>query len=299
MYTTPMDPPSEDAIRRIRACTGKRPTAWHRPIGGYTRMERWIVRFDDGSSAFAKIATDKHHSDWLRAEWHVYRHVFGPFMAEVLGWEDADHPLLLLEDLHRAHWPPPWTAKHIDTLLDTLASLHRSPIPPGLKRVESMGAELKLWAEVAKAPSEFLSLGLCSEEWLATALPDLLAAEAAVRLAGEDLLHLDVRSDNLCFDGEHGQRCVLVDWNWACVGNAEVDVAFWLPSLHAEGGPPPEEILPDAPEMAALVCGYYARYAGQPAWPGGEPVRALQRRCLRSALTWAARALDLPAPQES
>jgi thiamine kinase-like enzyme len=53
------------------------------------------------------------------------------------------------------------------------------------------------------------------------------------------LLHFDVRSDNVCFAGD---RAVLVDWNWAAIGNPVMDVAARLPSLHAEGGPPPEEI---------------------------------------------------------
>ena len=53
--------------------------------------------------------------------------------------------------------------------------------------------------------------------------------------AGEAFLHLDVRSDNICIaDG----RAVLVDWNWASLGNPRVDLAFWLPSLSHEGGPP-------------------------------------------------------------
>jgi aminoglycoside phosphotransferase (APT) family kinase protein len=42
-----------------------------------------------------------------------------------------------------------------------------------------------------------------------------------------------VRSDNICI-GDGG--ATLVDWNWASVGNPRVDLAFWLPSLHFEGG---------------------------------------------------------------
>ena len=30
---------------------------------------------------------------------------------------------------------------------------------------------------------------------------------------------------------------MLVDWNWAGLGNPLVDLAFWLPSLFMEGGP--------------------------------------------------------------
>ena len=45
-----------------------------------------------------------------------------------------------------------------------------------------------------------------------------------------------MRSDNLCIrDG----RAYLVDWNCACLGNPELDLAAWLPSLACEGGPQP------------------------------------------------------------
>ena len=105
-------------------------------------------------------------------------------------------------------------------------------------------------------------------------------------------MHFDVRSDNLCIrDG----RAVLVDWNFACVGNPLADVACWFPSLHAEGGPAPEEIVPDgAAELAALLAGYFGvarRPAGDPRSPH---VRTLQLRQARTALPWAARALGLP-----
>jgi thiamine kinase-like enzyme len=118
-------------------------------------------------------------------------------------------------------------------------------------------------------------------------------AEAEAPLAGDDLLHFDVRSDNLCFVGD---RVVLVDWNWACRGNRTVDVASWLPSLQVEGGPPPETILPRAPGLAAAISGYFAARAGRHAETSQDrAVRALQLGQLRAALPWAVRALALPA----
>ena len=63
----------------------------------------------------------------------------------------------------------------------------------------------------------------------------------------------------------HPRRArVLIDWNFACVGNPVSDVAFWLPSLHAEEGPAPDEILPDgAAELAALIAGYFGAHAAR------------------------------------
>ena len=138
-----------------------------------------------------------------------------------------------------------------------------------------------------------LSTGICSAEWLDAALPVLLRAAEEAELDGDDLLHADVRSDNLCFK-EIGP--VLVDWNIACIGNGEFDVAFWLPSLRLEGGPQPWEVLPDARGLATVVAGFFAARAGLPRPAGAPTVRDFQVRQLEVALPWAARELGQAAP---
>ena len=62
----------------------------------------------------------------------------------------------------------------------------------------------------------------------------------------------------------------------------------------AEGGPPPETILPAGGEIAALLSGYFASQAGLPPVPNAPRVRPLQLAQLKSALPWVVRALDLP-----
>ena len=85
-----------------------------------------------------------------------------------------------------------------------------------------------------------------------------------------------------------------MDWNQAVLAHPDYDVAFWLPSLHAEGGPAPEEILPDAGPLAAVISGFFAERAGKPPLPKAPRVRAVQRQQLATALPWAVRALGLP-----
>jgi len=144
---------------------------------------------------------------------------------------------------------------------------------------------------VEREPQLFLRVCLCSAAWLGHCIKALMAAEASAELAGDDLVHGDVRSDNLCF---FGKRVVLVDWNWACRGNGIIDVAGWLPSLHLEGGPLPEAILPEQPHLAAVISGYFAARAGLPVEQASPQIRALQRAQLQVALAWAVRALGLP-----
>src|SRR5687768_13894653 len=98
--------PPEIVTDRVATYLQTRPAAWRPVRGGYTSMERWSVAFEDGTSAFVKIATADTHAEWLRAEHRMYNHLRAPFMARMLGWEDGPRPMLLLEDLGAAHWPP-------------------------------------------------------------------------------------------------------------------------------------------------------------------------------------------------
>jgi hypothetical protein len=279
---------------RVTAALGADVTDSRPATGGYTQAERWLIRTADGRSAFVKAAVNKDTAEWLRAEHRIYTNVAGSFLPELLAWiDDEDNPVLVLDDLSEAVWPPPWTGKQVSRVLETLREVAATAPPPGLDSLASLRAYLTGWPVVAEDPSPFISLGLCSEDWLERALPELMAAESAFVLAGDALVHFDVRSDNICFANE---RTLLVDWNGAVVGNPVIDVAAWLPSLQAEGGPAPEELLPHAPEAASLVSGFFAARAGLPPIEQAPRVREVQLAQLRTALPWAARALDLPPP---
>ena len=114
----------------------------------------------------------------------------------------------------------------------------------------------------AGGPHPFLSLGLCSKQWLQDALPSLIQAEESAPLEDEEFVHADVRSDNICFVDN---RVLLVDWDEMGIANGLFDIAFWLPSLESEGGPRPEDVCPEASVFAGLVSGFFSARAGLPA----------------------------------
>src|SRR5688500_11655009 len=104
-----------------------------RAAGGYTPAERWVVQLADGRSAFVKAAVNDLTAIWLRKEYRMYSDVHAPFMAELVGWADEDGlPILLLEDLSGAIWPPPWTDNRIQAALETLGQIAATPPPPWL-----------------------------------------------------------------------------------------------------------------------------------------------------------------------
>ena len=283
--------PPDSLIARVhRLVAPLRPVAWTRAERGYTPTERWVVQLSDGSTAFVKRAVDEATAGWLRTEHRVYSTIEARYLPKSLGWDDGKNPVLLLEDLSAAYWPPPWRPGDVELVLDALAKVRATQPPdwvPAQDRERLVG-----WPAVAEDPRPFLSLGLCSEAWLTEALPHLVTAEGDAEIDGDALVHIDVRSDNLCFSGD---MVVLVDWNHAARANPLLDVAAWLPSLHSEGGPLPEDILPDEPELAALISGFFACRAGLPNIETAPRVRGVQVEQLRSALPWAARSLGLPA----
>ncbi len=177
-------------------------------------------------------------------------------------------------------------------MLAALQTLRASAAPlPSYETVH--GGRAPGWAAVAAEPAPFLLLGVAGSRWLDHSLPALLEAEAACDPGGDAPTHWDVRSDNVCFTGE-GVK--LIDWPEACLSNPRMDIGCWLPSLAFEGGPDPETILPDAPEIAAWVSGYFAARAGLPIIPTAPNVRRVQREQLSVALPWAVRAVGLAPP---
>lgn len=273
---------------------GSPPESRRRVGGGYTPAERWVVTLEDGRSVFVKAAVNDLTAGWLRDEHRMYSALESRFMARMLGWADDDRPVLVLEDLSRASWPPPWTDARVASVLRTLREVASTPPPSWLLPARSSGLLERGWHEVREDPGPLLTTGVVGAGWLEAALPTLLAASDACPLDGDELLHLDVRSDNLCFRADGS--AVLVDWNLAVIGNSRLDVAFWLPTLVSEGGPIPEAVLPDAAREAAFVSGFFAARAGQPAIPGAPAIRPLQLEQLRHALPWACRELGLPDP---
>lgn len=277
------------SARVQRVLGASAPVSWKADERGYTPAERWTVRFEDGSSAFVKAAVNEMTAGWLRQEFFIYDRVEGKFFPHMLAWEDGERPILVLEDLSQAVWPPPWSPSYVDRVVELLSDVRTTEPPDGLPLLNR--SSLPGWSIVAEDPTSFLGLGLCSPEWLEEALSALVTAELEAPLEGEEFVHLDVRSDNLCFDGG---RTLLVDWNHACRGNGLSDVAAWLPSLQAEGGPAPEEVSTEASVFAGIVSGYFAARAGKPIISNAPRVRGVQLAQLRTALPWAVRALDLP-----
>jgi len=278
---------------RVARCLDRPLAGWRPVAGGYSVARRLVVSFSDGTSVFVKGATDRYTAKWLRAEHGVYAQVKAAFLPAMLAWEDdGDLPFLVLEDLSAALWQAPWTESRIALVLETLRQVAGTHAPAFLPSMKERWSAMPGWVRVKNDPAPFLALGVCSAAWLSGNIDALVEAEASADLDGESLVHGDIRSDNLCFIGD---RVIIVDWNWAARGNGDVELATWLPSLHLEGGPLPDSVLPGHAGLAARVGGYFAAVAGLSPEKASVQIRALQLAQLRVALPWALRATGITA----
>src|SRR5688500_11181830 len=97
---------ARDAVAR---CLRREVVHIERLPSSVMRLERYIARVSDGRSVFAKRA-DASMTRWVVAELPVYEHLRTAVVPAFLGVDR--HPegcTIVLEDLSRAKWPPPWT----------------------------------------------------------------------------------------------------------------------------------------------------------------------------------------------
>ena len=259
---------------------------------GYTLANRFIVQLDNRQSFFIKQATNNDTAGWLRSEYLIYSNIREDFLPRMIAWDDNKiSPLLILEDLSHATWHYAWNSNNILAVIQTLERVRKTIPPDGLSLLEAQRKDLAGWQIVSQDPKPFLSLGLVSSQWLQSALPVLIDADESAVLDGNELVHVDIRSDNICFKDD---KPIFIDWNWASRGNGAFDIVAWLPSLYTEGGKPPSVKIESAGKLYSLISGFWAARAGLPPPHPGSTLRAAQAKQLAVSLPLAVKELGLP-----
>ena len=209
-------------------------------------------------------------------------------------YDDGTWVALILEHIEGRPPSLPWSPVELKATLGVLDRLAEVTAPPGVPTfAEDHLQDFDGWRQLADNPPEDLT------SWERRHLDRLATLEATwpEAAAGDQLVHLDVRHDNLLVrtDGS----VVLVDWPWAQRGNAVFDVVGFAPSVALNGGPDPEQLLAQTvagrmaePEtVTALVCavaGLWQEARRRPAPDGMPTVRAFQAAHGDAAMTWLA-----------
>ncbi|MCA1824647.1 MAG: phosphotransferase [Mycobacteriales bacterium] len=244
-----------------------------------------------GDVAFLKAVGDYPNPtapEMHRQEIVVTRGLAGQPFVPALRWTyDRDGWVALLFDYVDAEPPTmPWEVDDLDRVLATVVEMHAALTPPPVgvpTMAESFRDDFAGWRTLARGDQTS-----ALDEWTRANVELLAEAESrwAAAAAGETLLHADLRADNLLL-APH--QVYVVDWPWACVGAAWVDVVGMAPSVTMYGGPQPDDVLhryvaaggtrpaDDAlVAMVAAIGGYFVERSVRPAEPGLPTVRAFQ-----------------------
>jgi aminoglycoside phosphotransferase (APT) family kinase protein len=275
--------------------------------GGLSPGSADRVVTDEGGAAFVKAvsSTQNEESPGIhRMEAAVCRQLPPDVpTARFIGvYDDGDWVALVLEDVEGRHPATPWVAHELEASLHALATIARrltpSPVTGLPTAKDSLASTLDGWARLAAdTPSDL-------DPWAAANLDRLvqLGRSGVEALAGDTVVHMDVRADNLLVTptGE----VVLVDWPWACVGAAWADTVALLVNVNLHGGHDVDQLVSryavgaaraQVDGLLAGLAGYFLDGARLPAPPGLPTLRGFQRAQGIATLEWLARRLGSAA----
>lgn len=295
-----LPPELRDAIERS---AGHPITGVTERSGGFSPGVAARLELSDGTSRFVKATSAELNSDSYR----IYE-----MEAEIAGALPAGVPApRLLDRLTFGSWiallfeyvpgrPPrePWDDRELRAVLGLVAELPAllaSDSVPAPTAAEQFGSSFRSWRRLCDAHQP-LAGRLPHGDWIDRNLAGLAELEAgwADALAGDSLVHADLRADNLLLDGN---QIWVLDWPWACRAQPWFDLLGMLPSVLMQGGPPAERIVAEHPVFAgvepaavtavlAALIGYFLRQSLQPAPPGLPTLRAFQFGQGAAGLPW-------------
>jgi Phosphotransferase enzyme family len=268
-------------------------------VGGFSPGTADRVVTSTGRRAFVKAVSaaqnartpDIHRSEAaIAARLPVTEHA-----PRLMGaFDDGEWVALVLEDVDGRHPRTPYDPAELDMVLASLSALTASLTPTPIKDVprasEVLANDFAGWSRLAAdIPGDL-------DPWAVARLDGLIAAaERGLRSLqhGESLAHTDLRADNLLIRSDG--TVAFVDWPWACIGPAWLDMLLLLVNVNANGGHDMEALahryLPDVPEetvTAVLVAlaGYFLDASRKPAQAGLPTLRAFQRHGGDTTLAW-------------
>lgn len=284
----------------VEAILGDRVVAAVSQRGGFSPGTADRVRTAGGGRAFVKAVSpgqNERSAELYRQEALITAALPpGVPAPRLLGcFDDGDWVALVLQDVEGRHPVTPWVAPELDAVLATLRTLAASTTPcpmPQLPTVaDSLGNDLSGWQRLAEQTPEDL------DPWAGARLPELvgLGAAGVAALAGDTVVHTDLRADNLLV-GPDGSVTV-VDWPWACVGPAWLDTAMLMVNVNLFGGHDVDALLTahavplgarpdDLTALLAGMTGYFLDACRRPPPPGLPTVRAFQRAQGDACLRW-------------
>ena len=262
--------------------------------GGYTPGFASVLLGTDGTRHFVKAASVKAQrafAESYRIEARRLRSLPPSPLAPRLLWAEEFEDWMLLE------------TEYVDG---------RAPQRPWDPAELAVASEMLVEAATLLTPAPGLGLDRAVDDWAdwpglwdRIDLPfaaecQALAARFAEVVAGDTLVHADVRDDNLIV--RHDGSIALCDWNWPVMGAAWLDSLILLVGPRGDGLDVEAHIAAhpllsavdadDVDTVLALVLGYFAHSAAQPSPSTSPYVRRVQAWQRDVILDWLAERRD-------
>lgn len=299
----------DNVPERVRAAVDARlgspiTSAYSQP-GGFSPGAAARVRTEDGQRAFIKALGPEINPDSPVVHRREAR-VVAAFPPDVPAprflWSydegEGGWIVLAFEDIE-GHIPAlPWKDDELDLVIGALGKLATtltpSPVPVEVVGCASQDSVFTTgyWKQLREEQPKGL------DEWSARHLYALaeIEADAPSAVAGDTLLHLDIRADNILVTGD---EVLFADWAHTRTGAAWVEMICFAPSVTMQGGPSPEILLSrypaamdadprDITTVIVAVAGYFTRQSFQPAPPGLPTLREFQAAQGIVARQWVA-----------
>jgi Phosphotransferase enzyme family len=269
--------------------------------GGFSPGTADRIRTVSGGRAFIKAVNgqlNEHSPAIHRKEAAITGALASTVPAPTLigTFDDGDWIALVLEDIEGRHPHIPWRHSELTIVLDTLLKLARTPVPSALEHLPTLEHELtdafKGWGRLRVDPPE------TCDSWVLKNLDTLnqLAESGLEDLAGDSLVHLDIRADNILITPDN--VAVLVDWPWACIGCAWIDalsalvnVLVFDPVFDVESVLQSHEVFASATaesidRVLSGLGAYFTDAARQPPPSGLPSVRSFQKQQSEAVVRW-------------
>ena len=252
---------------------------------GFTPGFASVLECTDGTRHFVKAASTKAQrmfADAYREEARKLAELPAQAPAPPLRWTlEVDDWFALSTEYVDAR-PPyrPWRAEDLRLCLNALtaAAPVLTPAPAELDLPHAS-------EELAEWPGYWDHLRVTRPDLSHLEEAATLAGRYVEAMAGQTLVHTDVRDDNLLLTADG--RALLCDWNWPMVGAAWLDSVFLLIGPRGDGLDV-EAVIASHPLLSrvpaehvdivlALVIGYFLKSADDPVPPTSPFIRDAQR----------------------
>ncbi|WP_208297904.1 phosphotransferase family protein [Actinophytocola oryzae] len=260
--------------------------------GGFSPGTADRVRTVDGRRAFVKAvssAQNEHSPALHRREAWITATLppHAPTPTLLGSYDDGDWVALVLTDVEGRHPATPWLPDELAAVRTALDDLARvlTPAPADVPTArQHLEQDFTGWHRLRATPPATL------DPWTATHLDDLCAhaEHGLAALAGDTLVHTDIRADNLLI-GEDGTVTV-VDWPHASRGPAWLDTLLLLINVRLHGGRPDlATVDADPADLVGALAGFggfFADGARHPPPPGLPELRAFQQAQADVVVAW-------------